>query len=374
MRILHLGKFYSPIEGGIESINRFVVEAMKGNIQRIISFNNSGITVEDDVDSVPVIRTSSQGIVASQPLSLKYFSELRRNIKMFHPDVIHFHYPNPLGALYLLLSIRSNNKLIVHWHSDVIAQRFLHKIIAPIENLLLKKADYIIATSPNYRDNSEALRNFKNKVKVIPCSINESNFELTDNDSIKIKEIINRYNNKPIIFFIGRHVEYKGIRYLLEAEKFIKSDCIFLIAGRGPLTNELKKEFKSDRIHWIGRLCDEEMKQYYSAASIFAFPSITKNEAFGVVLAESMYCGSPAVTFTIEGSGVNWVSIKNETCLEVPNRDSKAYAEAIDILLNDKFLIDKLSENSKKRAQKLFTKEIVAKQYRDLYNEILKSK
>lgn len=73
MRILHLGKFYSPIEGGIESINRFVVESMKGNIQRIISFNKCGITVEDEIDSVPVIRASSQGIVASQPLSLKYF-------------------------------------------------------------------------------------------------------------------------------------------------------------------------------------------------------------------------------------------------------------------------------------------------------------
>ena len=88
MRILHLGKFYSPIEGGIESINRFVVESMKGNIQRIISFNNSGMTVEDDVDSVPYIRTYSQGIVESQHLSLKYFSDMLRNISMFHTFVI----------------------------------------------------------------------------------------------------------------------------------------------------------------------------------------------------------------------------------------------------------------------------------------------
>ena len=104
MRILHLGKFYSPIEGGIESINRFVVESLKGdNVQRIISFNDNNLTIEDDVDGVPVIRASSKGIVASQPLSLKYFFEIKRNIRLFHPDVIHFHYPNPLGALYKLV-------------------------------------------------------------------------------------------------------------------------------------------------------------------------------------------------------------------------------------------------------------------------------
>ena len=47
------------------------------------------------------------------------------------------------------------------------------------------------------------------------------------------------------------------------------------------------------------------------------FPSITKNEAFGVVLAEAMYCYTPAITFTIEGSGVNWVNLHQVTGLEM---------------------------------------------------------
>ena len=46
-----------------------------------------------------------------------------------------------------------------------------------------------------------------------------------------------------------------------------------------------------------------------SVRMIFCFPSITRNEAFGIALAEAMYCGKPAVTFTIEGSGVNFVSL-----------------------------------------------------------------
>lgn len=369
MKILHLGKFYSPIEGGIESINKFIVETLGDHQQRILSFNNEHQSEEDDIDGVPVIRASSQGILASQPVSIKYFWELKRNLRMFKPDVIHFHYPNPLAALYLLLN-KKKFKLIVHWHSDVVAQKSLHRLVAPIERRLLKKADKIIATSPNYRDKSATLQPFKSKIVVIPCSIDERQFELEPSDYDKVAEIKAMYGNKPIVFFIGRHVEYKGIRYLLEAEKLVKSDCVFLIAGRGPLTDDLKQTFNSDRIHWLGRLGDEEMKFYYSAASIFAFPSITKNEAFGVVLAESMYCGTPSVTFTIEGSGVNWVTIKDETCIEVPNKDVSAYASAIDKLISDTKLHSKLSRNSKLRAQNFFVRKEVAKQYKALYHTI----
>ena len=373
MKILHVGKFYSPIEGGIESITRFVVETLRGNVQRIISFNNSRTAVDDDVDTVPVVRASSSGVVASQPLSLKYFFELRRSIRMFQPDVVHFHYPNPLGALYLLLSIRKENKLIVHWHSDVVAQSFLHSLFSPVERFLLKRSDAIIATSPLYRDASRQLRRHREKVTVIPCSIDETRLDLSDSEDVKVEEIRKEYGGKPIVFFIGRHVEYKGIRYLLEAERLVKRDCVFVIAGQGPLTALLKEEFKSSRIHWIGRLDDGQMRLYYHAASIFAFPSITRNEAFGVVLAEAMYCGCPPVTFTIDGSGVNWVSQNGVTGIEVANRDVVAYAAAIDRVLSDSGLLRTYSDNGVSRVNEMFTGRRVADMYLRLYESLVAS-
>ena len=58
---------------------------------------------------------------------------------------------------------------------------------------------------------------------------------------------------------------------------------------------------------------------------------------------------------TIEGSGVNWVSINNETCLEAPNKDVDAYARNIDTLLSDSALHNKLAKAGKKRAESMFT-------------------
>ncbi len=374
MKVLHIGKFYSPIEGGIESINHVVVEALKGAQQRIISFNNRNNSVDEDIEDIPVVRASSKGIFASQPLSWKYFLELRRSIKLFNPDIIHFHYPNPLGAIYLLLSIRKRNKLIVHWHSDVVAQRFMKPFIRPLENKLLKRADAIIATSPAYIEASGNLTTVKEKTTVIPCSIDEEKFKFKPDDDIFIRRIKNKYGNKPIVFFVGRHVEYKGILYLLEAEKAVRQDCVFLIAGQGPLTESLKLKYHSERIHWLGRINDDEMRQYLYAADIFAFPSITRNEAFGVALAEAMYCECPAITFTIKGSGVNWVSLNNDTGLEVENRNSKAFADAIDHLLENTALRLQLAKNARKRVENNFTKSSVIPQYKELYNRLKPSK
>lgn len=372
MKILHIGKFYSPIEGGIESINRFIVDTLSDDYeQRVLSFNSAKSSVEDEVKRVPVVRAGIHGVVASQPISIRYYVEMHRYVRMFKPNVIHFHYPNPLGALYLLLCIRRENKLIVHWHSDVVAQKLLQPFVAPIERKLLKRADAVIATSPNYLEASDALQRVKEKVSVIPCSIDEQRWHLKPGDEARIAEIKARYGGKPIVFFIGRHVEYKGIKFLLEAEKLMKQDCALVIAGQGPLTAELKTNYQSPRIHWVGRLSDDEMRCYYHAASIFAFPSITRNEAFGVVLAESMYCGCPSVTFTIKGSGVNWVSVNGETGIEVENSDYKAYATAVDRLLSDDVLREKLSGNAIKRVKELFSKEVVEKAYREIYNRLL---
>lgn len=366
MKILHVGKFYSPIEGGIESINKFIVDTLKGNSQRVICFNNRNKTVEDDIDDISVLRSASFGVIAKQPLSIRYFWDLRRTIKYYNPDVVHFHYPNPLIALYLLILIPSFTKLIVHWHSDIIAQKNFLAVVSPVEKKLLKRADKVIATSENYRDNSERLKSVTEKVVVIPCSIDESKFMLSDADKLKIQSLKNKYG-KPIVLFVGRHVDYKGIRFLLEAERSISNDCVILIGGSGPLTNSLKEEFKSNRIEWLGRIPDDDMKIYYHAADIFAFPSITKNEAFGVVLAEAMYCENPTVTFTIEGSGVNWVAPNSEVSLEVENSNSESYAVAIDRLLSDEGLRRGLGKNGLKRTMKLFSKGVVGEQYKKLY-------
>ena len=130
---------------------------------------------------------------------------------------------------------------------------------------------------------------------------------------------------------------------------------LFLLGRKGESTDEIERLSKGVKnVHLVGEVSDEERKTYLAACDIFCFPSITKNEAFGIALAEGMYFNKPALTFTIPGSGVNYVSIDGETGIEVPNRDVKAYAAAMKELADNPEKRRKYGENAGKRVRELF--------------------
>lgn len=371
MRILHISKYYYPYIGGVENICKYLVDNMKkDNDIAVVCFNEKKDDRIDIVDGVKVYRVGAKMTITRQALSLSYFTVLKKAIREFKPDIIHFHWANPYPAFVLLTMIPKNVKLVIHWHMDIIKQKKIYPFIRPVETRLLKLASLVLVTSPNYRDGSTPLQPFKDKVRVVPNAIDEINLIPQDGDEERIAQIKKQYGSKDIVFFVGRHIQYKGLPYQIEAEKKVKSDCVFVIAGKGPLTAELKASCHSERVHFVGKISDDDLRCYLYAAKVYAFPSITKNEAFGVALAEAMYCHTPAVTFTIPGSGVNWVSISNKTCFEVPNGDDKAYAAAIDRLLQNNILREQLADNGVRRVKEKFLIHNMINACEKAYNEL----
>lgn len=369
-KILHISKFYYPYAGGIEDVCYNIVKFIKekeGYSQKIFCFNDKNKTVSEQYEGIDVLRVSVFKTILSQPLSFTYGKELKKILNTYQPDIIHFHAPNPLGVYFLLKCLPKNVRLIVHWHSDIFAQKFIYFFFKPWEKRLLYRADLVIATSDRYLEGSQPMQAFKNKVITIPNIIDPGKFELTEERSDMIEQIKSRYGNKPIVLFVGRHSEYKGLRYLIEAAELVHNDCVILIGGKGELTQQLKELNKADKVHFIGRIPDEELAAYYHAADIFAFPSITKNEAFGVVLAEAMYCYTPAITFTIEGSGVNWVNLNGVSGIEVDNKNVVQLANAIDKLLKDSDLRNTYSKQAHDRVEELFTISCIENQLTSLY-------
>ena len=129
---------------------------------------------------------------------------------------------------------------------------------------LLKRADKIIATSPNYIEGSPYLSRFREKCVVIPCCINERRLKITEKTQAIAKKIREENAGKIICFSIGRHVPYKGFTYLVQASKLLDDRFRFYIGGQGPLTEQLKAEAAGDeKITFLGRISDENLIAWY---------------------------------------------------------------------------------------------------------------
>ncbi len=357
-RILHVSKYYYPFVGGVEQVARDCVNSLKSDYdQRVICFDHNARSSdsEDVVDGIPVLRVGQQLLVASQAIGRTYGRQMKRVIEEFHPDIVIFHYPNPFVAHYVLKYLPKRTRLVIYWHLDIIRQRFLRHFFSGQNLRLVGRAEKIIATSPNYIEGSRWLRSQREKCVVIPNCINEERMEVTETSATLAQNIRNTYRGKILCLAVGRHVEYKGFEYLIRAAKLLGDEYVIRITGKGPLTEDLKALAKgSDNIEFLGLVSDEELRANLQACDIFCFPSITKNEAFGVALAEAMGYGKPAVTFTIPGSGVNYVNLHEVTGLECPNRDYNAFAAAIRKLGTDSTLREEYGKNAQKRVQDHF--------------------
>ncbi|MDN5379204.1 glycosyltransferase [Thermodesulfobacterium sp.] len=205
----------------------------------------------------------------------------------------------------------------------------------------------------------------------MPLGLNIERLNTKDND-LKYENIKDKLNGKKVVLSIGRFVEYKGFEYLVESAKYFKENTILVIVGTGPLFGKIeemiKRENLNDKVILTGKV--KNINSFLSKCDVFCLPSISRNEAFGLVLVEALYFGKPLVTTNVEGSGMNFVNIDNFTGFVVEPRNPKALAEAINKILSDEDLYKILSQNAKKRFNE-FKIEAIGDKIINLYKDIL---
>jgi len=358
LRCLQLAKFYPPVNGGIETTVRDIAEGLTRQYWsvEILCSHTERNTVHESA-AIPVTRVASWGLVASTSLSPSLISRLFS--RQSEQDVIHVHLPNPMANLALFLT-RPRAKVVVHWHSDIVKQKRLLKLYAPLQSWLLKRADAIIATSPPYAESSPWLQHYMSKVRFVPSCIRDPR------DSVNLQECQQRaaairaaYKGKKIVFALGRMIYYKGFDVLLRAARHLDNNTVVLIGGKGELLDTLKADATalgvSDKVHFLGRVTDDDLPGYYEAADVFCLPSLMRSEAFGLVMVEAMSYGKPVVATRIPGSGVTWVNMQDETGLNAEPGDDADLARALRTLLEDSVRAQALGDAGRRRFEENFT-------------------
>lgn len=369
MKVLQLGKFYYPTSGGIEHVLYEITEGLNasGIECDVLCANTKAEYSEMEFHNYKVYKTCSYGMLKATSISPQYILKFWQIHKQY--DLIQIHHPNPLAFLALYI-VRPKCKVVIHWHSDIIRQKKVLKYFLPLQKWVLNFSDKIIVTSQNYATHSLHLQEFIDKVVSVPIGISAEKFI---SSSLDVEKIHKKYLNKKIILAIGRLVTYKGFRYLVESAKYLSDEFIILICGEGPEKEYLSEYIISNKlqgkVELLGYLEEQEKYNYLEACFTFCLPSITKAEAFGVVLLEAMVFSKPLITSDIKESGMNWVNEHNVSGLHVEAKSPKKLAEAFDKLLDDG-LYKKFCKGSYSRYIENFTSRKMLDSIQKLYRSI----
>ena len=364
MRIVHVYKdFDPPIRGGME---RHI--ALSCQFQRqwanvsALTCSRHWRTRRMDRDGTLVTEAGEFGRFQSAPVSPTFPWRLRR----MDADVCVVHMPNPTAELGWLLA-RPKAALIVRYHSDVIRQAAAMRFYGPLQMQFLRKAAMILPTSEAYLDSSPVLQAVRDRYRVQPLGILPEAFQTPDEN--RVAALREAYGG-PFVLFSGRHRYYKGLPYLVEAAQWIKAPVV--IAGDGPEREKcqaLARELNVP-VSFPGELDQQGLVNHLHACAVFAFPSVERSEAFGLSMLEAHACGKPVVATRL-GTGVEFVNRHGETGLNAPPRDAGELAGAINTLLQDPALAERLGAFAKHRVETELHAATVARREFELYKEAL---
>jgi len=367
MKILHVGKYYPPVPGGMERVLQLLCEGERREVDSRVLVASTGRTTCHEVQNgVPVTRAGSLAMIGSVGLSPALPFELRR----LSPDLTVLHEPNPIALVSDFLTWQ-RGPLVVYFHSEVVRAEWKYRLLyRPLLKRVLDRAARIIVASPSMAERAEQLEDHRQKCVVIPYGIDTA--PLAGTPPVLIHAAAVRETcGTPLLLFVGRLVSYKGVDVLLRAMASV--DANLIIVGDGPLRGALEAQARATcagRVTFAGGVDEAHLAALYHACDVFVLPSRTRAEAFGMVQIEAMACGKPVVSTSV-ASGVPWVNHHNETGVVVPPGDPAALAVALRDLLEDPALRHRLGEAGRRRVAQEFTAARMAARTVALYRDVL---
>ena len=314
------------------------------------------------------------------PYIISGFFKCIKICRKFKPDVIHAHWPFPHAYIALGAAKLFRIPLVLNFHGAELLLIRKKKWVRPLLKFAISQAQAVFANSSFTASKIKALRNVD-----VEWSPYGTTLE-TGTGNAEPHPVQGKFK----ILFVGRHIERKGIRYLIEAAKYLPRDQFEIrIVGVGDLTEQLKMQADAlchpecseteskdlpAEIVFTGKLSPEALANEYKTANVFTLPAIVDSkgdtEGLGVVLIEAMELGLPIVASNV--GGIPDVVIDGVSGILVPEKDPEALANAYKRLASNPELISQLLAGAQKRIAECFTWDGIIERQIAVYNKVLK--
>ena len=296
LRVAMFGQKRLSREGGIEIVVKELCTRMARDGCQVTCYNRSGHHVSgaeydekieyEGIRQKSVLTIEKKGLAA---VSSSAFAALYSALGKY--DVIHIHAEGPAFFAWLPKMFGKRVVVTVHgidWQREKWKSGFGSKFIRQGEKNAVKYADEIIVLSKGVQDYFKKV--YGRETNFIPNGVNRPKLRAAEQISEKFGLSKDSY-----ILFLGRLVPEKGIRYLIEAFKQVKTDKKLVIAGGSSDTDSFERELKDlakndERIIFTGFVQGSLLDELYSNAYIYTLPSDL--EGMPLSLLEAMSYGN----------------------------------------------------------------------------------
>jgi glycosyltransferase involved in cell wall biosynthesis len=289
---------------------------------------------------------------------------LRALVRDLDPDIFHTHMASSYG--FVASFVRHPRKILSVWGDDVVV--FPHKNLAfkMMSRRSLTHAGWITCTSGFLKDTVSKLGHAQKPLYIIPFGIDLDSFPISRRDQggpVRIgmaKGFIDKY---------GVDILIKAVHCLVANGHNIR----LALAGRGYQLPEYVDLAKSlgieDKVEFLGFLKHEQIPDFLGAIDIFAMPSITDGESFGVAALEASATGLPVVATRV--GGVPEVVIDGVTGILVARRNAQQLADALKTLIENPELRRQMGMAGREHVEKHYRWESNVKAMNSLYAEVM---
>jgi starch synthase len=343
------------------------------------------------------------GLPARDPRHRKFLDTMLRDLVMAGSldgvDVVHCHtwYTHLAGCLAKQLTgarlVLTTHSLEPHRPWKVEQLGTAYHASSWVEKTAYQNADGVIAVSESMREDVHQLYGVPyEKIRVIHNGIDLDQYKPTPDRAVLAKYAIDPA--LPFVLFVGRITRQKGIIHLVNAIKDIRPGVQVVLCAGAPDTEEIGREMaerveqarreSANPIVWIPQIVPkEDIIALYTLAALFVCPSVY--EPFGIINLEAMACGTPVVASAV--GGIKEVVVPGKTGLLVPfeplgptefepkdpARFAHDLAAAINRLLDDPDLLQKLGVRSRERVEHFFSWTSIARWTSDFYWELVQA-
>ncbi len=378
MRILHIGKYFPPVKGGMERFLEDLVLAQREAGDEAFALVHQSVAQPTPSEFAPWLRAVPVWCeVAFAPIAPGFLSALNRAIADWKPDYLHLHLPNSSALAVLLSGSARRLPWVIHWQSDVVssehslALRLLYPLYRPFQRALLERAALVVCTSKSYLETSEPLQHFREKCAVVPLGIDERRYAERAGLALPPSPWTEGMFR---LLAVGRLTYYKGFDLLIKAV----AQCPHVelrIVGAGAQHDALRQLIDqlqvADRIRLEGELDDAGCRVRYRSAQLFCVPSRERTEAFGLVALEAMLHGLPVLASALNGSGLVSVVRQGVTGRLAPVDEPAAWRDAIELMRLSPNECVQFGDAGRERMHRLFSIGSVRKQLQATINSTL---